>query len=145
MRHLDSGFGTINVKRTEDLFTWDILALAPYGCKSLAIMNDRLYLGMENAEIMEYSSPISELNTSIHLEEENGIIIYPNPCLDEINIIMPSEREMTGTLYDYSGRTVWIQKFIDRVNSLEISFLPSGLYLIRLENDNSIEVRVFKN
>src|SRR5687768_11953058 len=130
---VDSGFGTIHVKRTEDLVTWNILALAPYGCKSLAIMNDRIYLGMGDAEIMEYSRPISEIISSINDEKVSEIVLYPNPCLDEVNIINPSGKEMSGTLYDYCGRIQQTLQIIPGVNSLDVSALPSGIYFIRVE------------
>lgn len=140
---VDSGFGTIHVQRTEDLLEWNILALAPYGCTSLAIMNDRIYLGMRNAEIMEYNIPISDIITSVNDEEQNEILLYPNPCVDEIHFSIPSGWGMTGTIWDYSGRTVWIRQISEGVNQFDISFLPTGLYLLRLENESRIYVKKF--
>lgn len=140
---VDSGFGTIHVKRTADLITWNILARAPYGCKSLAIMDDRIYLGMANAEIMQSSSRISDLITNAVDEPIDKIILYPNPCNDVLNIIIPAGREMAGTLFDSSGRILLKQQLMDDVNRMDISSLSPGMYLLRLENNCSFEIRTF--
>lgn len=56
-------FKDIVVRRTWDLVTWDTIAVAPSSARSLAILNDQLYLGASAAQIYKYSESVPEPTT----------------------------------------------------------------------------------
>ncbi|MDD4149471.1 MAG: T9SS type A sorting domain-containing protein, partial [Bacteroidales bacterium] len=76
-------------------------------------------------------------------EYYSKINIYPNPATKFINIVQENTDFEQLTVYDITGRIV-IQKSLNNSStSLDISNLPSGVYLISLKTVNSsIEKRV---
>jgi len=145
---VDSGFGSIHVKRTPDLINWYTMAKAPYGCRSLAIMNDKMYIGMNDSRIMEYTKSISDIIVKVEdwKEQDPGAIIFPNPCSDMLSIILPWEGETIASAIDCSGRVLSHQKLWSRKGAFNVSFLPSGLYLLKLQSRNKIiTVKFYKN
>ena len=48
------------IRTSTDLTTWTVFATAPAEARSLAILNDQLFLGGSNSAIYEYSQPIPE-------------------------------------------------------------------------------------
>lgn len=140
---VDSGFGTIHIKRTTDLINWHTLAKAPFGVRSLAILNDKMYIGMNDSRLMEYSRSISDIVTRIEdvNEQYPEVLIYPNPCGDKLHLIVPWEGETSVSLIDFAGRVVknWIiEQGEDEVNLAE---LTTGMYLLKIDNGDGIVVR----
>ncbi|MEO5907305.1 MAG: T9SS type A sorting domain-containing protein [Saprospiraceae bacterium] len=132
---VDSGFGKILVKRTPDLVNWHTLASAPLGSRSLAVMNDKIYIGMNDSRIMEYTKLLSDIITGVHDEEEKvtDIVLFPNPCVDELNIILPWEDITIASVFDYSGKLLHHQKLYGAEGSIDVSSLLPGFYLLKLE------------
>ncbi len=48
------------VKWTDNLVDWQTIATPPITSRSLAILDDRLFIGATNAELYEYSEPVPE-------------------------------------------------------------------------------------
>ncbi len=69
---------------------------------------------------------------------KNGILVFPNPTTNQVNIII--ERKLIGTMYSLFDRIgILIEKgtFKGLNNTLDISGLPSGIYLIKMEDGSS--------
>ncbi len=71
--------------------------------------------------------------------EENAIIkdfkLFPNPAKNKLSISSTQIRNTSGEIYSYDGRKVLEFKLDGNdLNTLDISELPSGLYVIRIEN-----------
>lgn len=67
---------------------------------------------------------------------ENGIRVYPNPAQEKITIEL-NEKPNTGEeifIYNSSGQMVKTQMVSQQKTELNISELPSGIYLVRMKN-----------
>lgn len=79
-------------------------------------------------------------------QKRNDIFIYPNPCVNKINLLLPDKQfqNISLKIFNVDGKLVSdINKnkteftFID--TSFDISSLDSGLYLVCIKVDNKIE------
>ncbi|MEO6132776.1 MAG: T9SS type A sorting domain-containing protein [Saprospiraceae bacterium] len=137
---VDSGYGKVLVQRTQDLANWFTLARAPYGSRSFTIMNDKIYIGMSDSRIMEYTSPLSSIITQVETENpiSTEIILYPNPCISVLNIIWPWESETNVSIIDCSGRIGSYHTFYGDRGFINVSALPPGLYVLKLDNGSGV-------
>ena len=83
------------------------------------------------------------------IQNKNVLIfkIYPNPS-NSILIIELSQitKNSTLTIYNFNGQEIKTQQLINIKSQLDISNLTSGIYIVKLITDNSIEVRkIIKN
>ena len=76
---------------------------------------------------------------------DNLLIAYPNPATNQVTIEFTSgKKENSISIYNASGRTV-INKLSDEpFEYIDISELPNGLYLIRVNESTSIKVQKIK-
>ncbi len=106
---VDSGSGKINLRSTSDLVQWQNLLSVPSKCRSLAILNDTLYLGTTASEILQYSVPVSRL-TDVRTVEQNNFefSIYPNPSNSSttIRFSLLNASHVTLKVYDVLGKEV---------------------------------------
>ena len=69
---------------------------------------------------------------------ETKFSIYPNPVNDKLNIEIQNPKEGTIGLTDLNGRILLTQNINLPNTSLDISFLPKGMYLIRYQDKNGV-------
>lgn len=86
---------------------------------------------------------------SVTTEEisDNDFICYPNPTNNTLNISINQEMSEPANLYllDATGRIVTIEKVSGLTHTLNISTLPSGVYLIRISGTHcNMEHRIIK-
>lgn len=85
----------------------------------------------------------SEFNNAKQL---NNINIYPNPTKGIINIEIDKFNEYKNySILDISGKVLISEDLDDKKVSMNLSHLPSGIYIIRLQGNNGkiISKRVF--
>jgi pectin methylesterase-like acyl-CoA thioesterase len=63
-----------------------------------------------------------------------GIKIYPNPESSTINIIRPANTPENATIYDIKGQKVMETILNSQEYSIDITSLPEGIYILRIEN-----------
>ncbi len=86
--------------------------------------------------------PFSENNRSsdsIESFEISGLIIYPNPSKDLINITTSLNAELQINIFDMLGKEVVNAKVSD--NKLNVSFLTSGVYIIKINEEGKTASR----
>ena len=78
-------------------------------------------------------------------EQEIGLLVYPNPVIDEITVEMSVERrsQFEGGIYDAIGKLIQdidIQTLDAGKTNLrvDVSNLPVGTYLLRIKIDNDV-------
>ncbi|MCA1762925.1 MAG: T9SS type A sorting domain-containing protein, partial [Flavobacteriales bacterium] len=77
---------------------------------------------------------IDDLSTTGSLQA-GSIKLSPNPAADQVRIINNSNAEIQNIeLYSTSGK--WVRNFT-RFETLDISTINSGMYLLRIETDSS--------
>ncbi|RPJ61392.1 MAG: T9SS C-terminal target domain-containing protein, partial [Dehalococcoidia bacterium] len=64
-------------------------------------------------------------------KQDNNILkIYPNPVRDRLNIQLSIPQTALIEIYNYAGIIVMV-KTINGSESIDVSALPNGIYLIR--------------
>lgn len=85
--------------------------------------------------LMEYFGK----RTTVGVKEnthEIEIILFPNPAVNEFNIILPSLTEqMDFQILDINGRLVLEQKF-KATTQINVGTLPKGVYVVRIKGVN---------
>jgi hypothetical protein len=76
----------------------------------------------------------SILNSVITAPSSGELSLFPNPAIDEITI--GAIKTASITVYDPSGREIKMQKFCNENIKLDLGDLPSGIYFLRVENDD---------
>ncbi len=81
-----------------------------------------------------YALPLLTTNSSLW-EQSNGIIIYPNPGNNFINISTNFKSKTTVIIYDIVGAMVQNQTFNDNATTLDVNSLAKGSYFILIKNN----------
>ena len=89
--------------------------------------------------------PLNEITGINETVNSSNIYIYPNPSKKIIKIVSDEISENSFiSIYDINGKKIISQK-IDN-NNIDISSLPTGIYLLKLYNDEQIlTTRLIKN
>jgi hypothetical protein len=69
--------------------------------------------------------------------KEESLLIYPNPANNQVTIHNQSA-ESQLIIYDSSGKLVMQYAMSTEKNTIDISALPKGLYLMVLKNEKTI-------
>ena len=78
------------------------------------------------------------LETSVGVENPSAldVSVFPNPANDQLNINIGSTNGTTNIqLVDAVGKTILSSRFNETNNVLNISDLPTGIYIMTIEND----------
>ena len=80
-----------------------------------------------------------------NLIPENKIKIYPNPTNGKINISGEEIKNSIAFIYDLSGKLIFQQSLIHKINLIDVNFLPVGVYVIKVVGtDFSVERKLVK-
>jgi len=66
----------------------------------------------------------------------NSAAIYPNPATEAWRVKWGLQEEAAGQLFDMQGRLLYTERIVPGNNRLEAAGLPSGVYLLRLQNES---------
>jgi hypothetical protein len=75
--------------------------------------------------------------------QEKRFVFFPNPANDNIFIKSPSENLYSATVFDLRGRFVIDVSVSNENNSIDISHIPEGVYLLRITDSNFSETFKF--
>ena len=76
-------------------------------------------------------------------EEVSGLLIYPNPATNVLNVVSSSHGINTVSIYSVNGQEVLTSK-VDAIQvKLDISELSPGLYIIDIKSNNITTKRMF--
>ena len=102
-------------------------------------------------KINAYQAVLRALNTvgvEEHLEvEATRYSIFPNPNEGQFYVSVATESQnVRGVLYDLAGRMVYSTELQPGVNTLDIQNLPSGCYILRLNDGTEfVTKKIVKN
>ena len=72
----------------------------------------------------------------------DNLSIYPNPANLYITLEIPQiSKESTFIICNINGQELIKQQIINSKSLVDISNLQSGVYFVKLINDNTVEVR----
>jgi beta-glucanase (GH16 family) len=89
----------------------------------------------------------SSLSTDDNTIDEKKINIFPNPVNDQLEIQFANFSEKyQGTIYDLTGKKVHTFNKNANENSIDVSFLKSGFYILNIQSDSfSKNFKILKN
>jgi len=74
--------------------------------------------------------------SNINTFENNGIVIYPNPIENEVNINLPENfKNADIEIVDICGRIIYQNQLTSQYNNLQLSELETGMYLFYITID----------
>ena len=100
--------------------------------------------GVESTSTMESRS----IPNSMDNQELNGLRIFPNPTSEILNITMTGDKTpMEASILDLSGRSLMDVKLVEVENTLNLSALKPGIYMLRIKRGSNIisTQRIIKN
>ncbi len=82
------------------------------------------------------------IDEGVSLNMENGITIniFPNPATDILNIETEYFENCTFSIFNLDGNLMTTLHKIDNKNVIDISNLASGIYLIKVQNQDQLQV-----
>ena len=72
---------------------------------------------------------------------DNGIKIYPNPFQNKVIIAFDESIDAELKVFDVNGRLLKDQKLNATENNIDMSNLPSGLYLFQITSDSKTMIQ----
>ena len=88
-------------------------------------------------QVMNFMTPLNSLATGIDDIKEIDFNIYPNPAVNEINISVEENAQIDILkIYNQLGQKILQQNNV--TNTIDISTLPKGVYIVELVSGASI-------
>jgi len=78
---------------------------------------------------------------------ESQLTVYPNPVIDilNINITTSQDETTTGKLFDSEGRLIYSHNLVSGTNTVNMSKLPAGVYLLQLISNKQVQhIKIIK-
>ncbi len=115
------GYGSVTIDQT-GLVTADSLGQV----KVMAKSNDDSGITAEYSLIV-----IEEDTTSVNLNSVRPLQVYPNPAVNQLNIIMDDSNVRTVDIFNSVGQRMQTLVARDALITVDISEYPSGMYFVR--------------
>lgn len=133
--------GTINSttftpSNTCQLITYTIPSGTTSSTSNLKVKLDFTYNTGDWEVILDDFKIVQEVAGSTPSLDLANLSVYPNPVSDRLNIDY-KENISNLTVYDLSGRSVKSFTSNNRNNSIDVSDLKSGIYMLRIETENN--------
>ena len=89
---------------------------------------------------------LCDFPTSIHNQYVEGLLVYPNPMNDMLQITLPEVRETQAVLYDVNGKAIHTFTVAEKENTVMFSQeLTPGFYILKLLNNTfQTSIRLLK-
>lgn len=103
-----------------------------------------VYIGSIDLGLMKYTLDLSTLGLDSRQIAKYALDYYPNPVKN--NLTLRSELKIkTISIYNITGQQILFKNINDSNTNIDISALPSGIYLLQVENAKSIQsIRIIK-
>lgn len=103
------------------------------------VLSDLRYISFEDLH--------TEINNT---NNTTALSVFPNPANKQLTLVLPPNVKLQGTIeiYTLQGKKVYTEKISQNSNKyvLDISFLTKGFYLIKIQNNNSVNtIKFIKN
>lgn len=76
----------------------------------------------------------SSLSNSLEMTHSNLMVVFPNPVAQTLYLKNIPEGATLATIWHISGRKMLQISLSTETNSLDVSVLPSGLYLLKIQD-----------
>ena len=110
--------------------------------------NTKFEIDVNHGDLVEVKTSIAcEGVFSKEIALEGVISMYPNPTKNRLNFTFPTEvKELEVTVYSLLGKNMFSNLVYKNNPSIDISFLPKGLYMVQITYNDTIEtIKLLKN
>lgn len=143
--------GTVTVQEGTDI-TFSFTANE--GATTQQLLVDNIETAIPTNNEYTFSSVVANHTIEIVFVEETGIeevdldatvLLFPNPATSHIEIRLSNDLLINSTLdiYDVYGRKIATQMMNNTSAKVDISGYSTGMYLVRISNDNGVVVKNF--
>jgi hypothetical protein len=79
------------------------------------------------------------------ISHSHGIVLFPNPANQVINLYFPSNgiKSTLVEIFDHTGKVILKEETLENRSIVDISRLPTGIYLARITGQNEKAVLKF--
>lgn len=77
------------------------------------------------------------------LQDANTVTIYPNPATGKLHLDYDGSKELTATVYDVTGKLLMTSELYNGTNTISVSALQSGLYILKVNGDGVESINRF--
>ncbi|MEO0899448.1 MAG: alpha-amylase family glycosyl hydrolase [Bacteroidota bacterium] len=120
-----------------------------YTGDSLDVASTQMMMNLEAGEwhlfttVKLSSSGVTVSNESEIKMEENSILVYPNPAINQLNIDFDRTllRNVSVDVLNLQGQILFHQENLTAGTSWNTESVPAGMYLIRLHSDKGVFTR----
>jgi hypothetical protein len=91
-----------------------------------------------NTESCSINITVNVYTTGVKKIQEEGILIYPNPTSEKINFEFANNNIQKIIIYDISGRALIKKTEIRKKETIDLSSLKNGFYIINIHADNNV-------
>lgn len=143
--------GTITVQEGTDI---SFSFTANEGATTQQLLVDNIETAIPTNNEYTFSSVVANHTIEVIFAEETGIeeidldatvLLFPNPATSHIEIRLSNDLLINSTLdiYDVYGRKIATQMMNNTSAKVDISGYSTGMYLVRISNDNGVVVKNF--
>lgn len=143
--------GTITVQEGTDI---SFSFTANEGATTQQLLVDNIETAIPTNNEYTFSSVVANHTIEVVFAEETGIeevdldatvLLFPNPATSHIEIRLSNDLLINSTLdiYDVYGRKIATQMMNNTSAKVDISGYSTGMYLVRISNDNGVVVKNF--
>lgn len=65
------------------------------------------------------------------------INLFPNPASNFLNIVSSENKNLNINIYNLLGKNVYSKKSVNPISTIDVSELPSGMYIVNVVSENS--------
>ncbi len=120
---------------------WNLVEMAIElcdGCPYSDVDTDPAYWVGTIGQFCPWSGrPIREVPKPLGINEqifENGILIYPNPAKDKLNLKWNNLNNISVTIYNSIGQVLSNALLSNQNKIMDVSVLENGLYFLKIDN-----------
>jgi hypothetical protein len=95
-------------------------------------------LGGNNTTVVKFTITVLLDDQINETTATNDLEVYPNPAKDYIHIVIPDNSVKTLTIIDVTGRIVLEEAVTSDQLIVNVSDLPSGIYIIIAKGDDKV-------
>ena len=77
-------------------------------------------------------------------EKQSEIAVYPNPATEQLFVHWKNQTDYHINLLNGKGQSVYTQSAVSGTTALDLSSLPNGIYLLKLENADIVKTTLIE-
>lgn len=137
---VEDGYAAVNFELPDGTYHYGWIRLSLSADVSLMVIKDYAYNQVPN-DCLYAGEGIA---TGFVSAEKATLKIYPNPAADKIHLLSPPWTNTEVTLFDLSGARLFSQIMSGHENTIDISTLHDGTYLLKAQAGDKLWVEKFE-